>query len=473
MQISEYRASELTNRILLFVAASALGLVAAFLGLMFPAKIVIGLLLGLFFGALIVLRPIVGVGFLLVVIPLLKIFPPAFLGAGFLNPLNLILVWVTVAILLHRWVVLRIGLSRRSFVLPVVMYVAVLVFAIVVSLLNGGVSFLRGADMARTYINGAYVYFLVVNVIDEEKHARRIFAVILVTVALTALWGLSEYRSSIAGGGDPSRVRISGRVGQPNEFGAFLAVYLPFLVGVTRYGIFTTRQRVLAGIGAAAVFFALLFTQSRGAYLAAALALGVMAVAINRRLLLLFVLAGVTAHLWLPSQVSQRVRHTFVPGQTSDGKYDASTESRLLFYRAGLEMFADSPIWGHGLGSFGSEIYRRGFTETRRDSHSLYIQMLSEAGIIGIGILFWLFLFLARLSRRLWRRSTDPFHRMYGECFLVSLLALVVVNAFGVRFYNYINVSYFWALTAILVRFSAGVPATGAEGRVRLGGSVA
>jgi hypothetical protein len=45
----------------------------------------------------------------------------------------------------------------------------------------------------------------------------------------------------------------------------------------------------------------------------------------------------------------------------------------------------------------------------------------------------------------------------------------VVVNAFGVRFYNYINVSYFWALTAILVRFSADVPDARAEGRARFG----
>lgn len=441
------RDTNIAQTTLLVLAAIGAGLAAAFIGIQFEFKIVLGLMLGLVFGTIILVRPVIGVLFFLFTIPVLKIFPPTFFGSGLLNPVNLILALITVAIALQRVFLLRTGFSDRAFARPILLYAAVLIMSMTMNLLHAHATIVDVVELMKVYLIGAYVYFLTSNVVDDPNRARKVFVICLVTVGLTALWGLYEYRTSLLGGKSAERIRLAGRVGQPNEFGGYLAMYLPFFVAMMRYKGLGNAVRLLTITGAVVTFFALLFTQSRGAYLGFACSLVFVAALVNRRLILVLVLGIATSQYWLPEQVTSRVQ-----GTVEDGGFDGSTEKRLELYRAGVDMWKSSPIVGHGFNAFHRLSASGGYTDVRRASHSLYIQMLVETGLVGIIVLFGLFYYLFKQGWWLHQHATDPLAKTFAEGFIGCMIAVVIVNLFGVRFYNYISISYFWALVAVLNR---------------------
>ncbi len=60
---------------------------------------------------------------------------------------------------------------------------------------------------------------------------------------------------------------------------------------------------------------------------------------------------------------------------------------RLVFFSDGMKMFAKSPIFGLGLGAFGSNILNvQTFYYRANDVHNCYIQYLLETGIIGLAL---------------------------------------------------------------------------------------
>jgi O-antigen ligase len=203
--------------------------------------------------------------------------------------------------------------------------------------------------------------------------------------------------------------------------------------------------------GAVAVVFCLIFTQSRGAYLALVAMLLFLGVAVNRKVLLVMLLAGSVYPLWLPSTAIDRMNHTFQ--EDNETGLDNSSESRIIFYKAGLRMFAESPIWGHGFDGFRHLVQSSGVTETKRAAHSLYIQTLADSGIIGMSSLLFLWFYLFRRGRELWTKAKDPTLRLLGEAYLGVVIAMVMVNVFGIRFYNFTEIGYFWCLNAVLVWF--------------------
>jgi O-antigen ligase len=449
-QAATFKDRDLASTFLLAILAVICGLIAAFLGLTFELKIVIGLLSGLLFGTIILLRPFVGIVFLIVATPIFTVFPATFFGSGVLNPQNLVTIWVALALFLQRGIVLRVGPSPWSMFVPALMFFGAILMSLLLQIANGYGDLGGLANYARTYLFGFVIFYLAANAIQSEKHARRVIWTVLIMVVLTSMWGLVEYRSAVASGQSVDRIRVSGRVGQPNEFGAFLAMYIPFLIAALRAGRSIPFQKLFLLGGVVAAFFALLFTQSRGAYLGILLFGVFSAVLINRKLLIVIAVLVLTGPIWLPAQVVDRVTNTFT--EQEEG-LDRSSESRLMFWEAGWNMFKESPIYGHGFRSFNELVYQRGVADQKRSSHSLYIQLMAEAGLIGIGSLLFLFYSLSRIAWRLRQESDDPFVRAFAEGYIGCMVSVAVVNIFGVRFYNYGTVSYFWACTAVLLRY--------------------
>ncbi|PKN02344.1 MAG: hypothetical protein CVU77_00650 [Elusimicrobia bacterium HGW-Elusimicrobia-1] len=95
--------------------------------------------------------------------------------------------------------------------------------------------------------------------------------------------------------------------------------------------------------------------------------------------------------LWIPVI-------TFLSGAVVMGKFlEPRVWDRAAWYAASIKMFAVSPVFGHGPGSFAE--LSAGFTAAGFKSiyaHSLYLEMLSETGLMGLALLAILLYFILR-----------------------------------------------------------------------------
>jgi O-antigen ligase len=215
-------------------------------------------------------------------------------------------------------------------------------------------------------------------------------------------------------------------------------------------------QRVALAAYSAACLVAILQCSSRGAVVGAS---AIVLVAALRRpkklapiLMALMLLVGIA--LVMPGGNKERLRLAL------DWEHDPNAMSRITLWKAGLRMFRDHPMTGVGLGNFpytyartyaGSEI-----RTTEWACHSMYIQALSELGLLGVIPLVLLLLSLFRLNRQtrkqLMATSSDA-PRSYEYCLAAGLdLALVGYLASG-AFVSVLYYPHLW----ILLGLSAGL----------------
>ena len=175
--------------------------------------------------------------------------------------------------------------------------------------------------------------------------------------------------------------RVSGPIGEANDFAYVLASVLPFSILL---GVRDRRLRGLWWLCSAVLVGALFGTLSRGALVGLA-AVVLWAVA-TRRTRLGGVVAGVIVvggvlllafTLWRPL-IDERLAAKSVVAQ-------ANVESREAYWRAALNMAADHPLLGVGPGRYGIEsksyILNDPINITEPVVHNSYLEVLAEGGV--------------------------------------------------------------------------------------------
>lgn len=220
--------------------------------------------------------------------------------------------------------------------------------------------------------------------------------------------------------------RIGSLTGSPVALGAALAMLLPLQLRLALDSDGAPRRRAgwaclaLGGAG-------LLFTWSRGAWLAAGVGVAAYLVwtgrARGRRAgTAAAALAGAALLAAALLVGTGRVRPT---AQSDSG--------RVAVWEAAWRMFAAHPVLGVGpdafaqeLGRFKSERFVRAYGEagTQAHAHNDFLQTLSAAGLPGLAAYVWL---LAAAWRRLRRALTDPAQRAASAAAGAGLLAAFVV----------------------------------------------
>ncbi len=165
-------------------------------------------------------------------------------------------------------------------------------------------------------------------------------------------------------------------------------------------------------------------------------------------------LLGPVAYPTLPEPLRERFESTFDTGgvlyRTGVGiTLESSAASRVAAHRAGLHMFLDSPIWGHGLDSFKLLVvdYGASYGILRPISaHSTPLRIATENGLIGLVAFAWLAVALLAIGWRLWSANRgEP--RAYGALLLGVAAASLVSNLFHAGFLgSWLYSSVFWSM---------------------------
>ena len=319
---------------------------------------------------------------------------------------------VLVALVIAAWLMRMFARGKLivrwpPLTLPLVFFLA----AIGLSSL-GSVSLQHSVKELVKWVEALALYVLVANEMTG-RWKRALVAVLLGVGALVALHGIFQFLFQVG----PEEfvlfgrfMRAYGTFEQPNPYAGYLGLTLPLAVGLVIASIVPSQGRastswlILAGGTGVLMAVALVMSWSRGAWLGATAAIGVIVVAVaarsGRAVVLGLVLSIIAAYLLLaggitllPASILQRFGD-FMPYlgvgdvrgvEVTDANF--AVLERMAHWQSAVGMWTDHPWLGVGIGNY-EVVYNRYalplWATPLGHAHNYYLNIGAEAGIVGL-----------------------------------------------------------------------------------------
>ena len=289
----------------------------------------------------------------------------------------------------------------------------------------------------KDYMLVPLVFLATALVVEDRKSIRIIIILTALTLMVIARSAIMESSSRTWTNFDEDKRDVGPLAFGSNLTAAYLAQFAVFVWGILQF--VKAKKYKLAGYGlVAATLFALMFTFSRGGYLAALFGVLVLGILKDRKLLAVIVVFLLTWQALVPTAVRQRVLMT----KTAEGTLETSAQERVNLWKESWDSFVHSPIVGNGFATF-----QYGHHEANlRDTHNIFVKVMVETGIVGMIFFLLLLAQMLALSYRLFRRARDPLYRGLGLGLLIATCSCIVANCFGDR-WTYLEISgQMWVL---------------------------
>jgi O-antigen ligase len=327
-------------------------------------------------------------------------------------------------------------------------------------------------------LEGVFLAFLVVNCLRTREE---VFSAVRAIVAAGAVMGLLVILQQLLGpcdfdmggylavgsqclnGAENVQHRLSGPIGEENFFGQIMAVLIPAAAGLAIAA--RGPQRWLYWTATLLIFGGMALTYSRGTMVAVVLVVPFALLFGFLRLRQLAVIALcsvllITASPYLAKRVTSIGQAAIQTLGLSAGGFrnsDGALRGRATEMQAAALMFLDNPLVGVGPG-MAREYYPEyallvggKVRADNRRTHSLYLQLASETGLVGLlaflGTMAMVLLPLDRARRRLRYGSRD--HQFWALVCGLELTILVLLSTSLFLHASYIR--YFWLLLALAV----------------------
>jgi putative inorganic carbon (HCO3(-)) transporter len=296
----------------------------------------------------------------------------------------------------------------------------------------------------KNFVEMMLLFFIAASAIQKPKQV-----VIVIGLMCLSLFSVNRSYHNTVGDRDFSTysdsLREAGALGYAGEngMGAFQAEMAVFLMGIACFTKKFLPRMLLWGISLSCIY-CLLLTFSRGGYLGFLVGLLVLALAKERKLLVVFVLILFGWQAVVPNAVRERVLMTY----SQDEGLDSSAEERITIWQDALDVITVNPVLGTGFDTY----QWMGRVGPYRDTHNYYLKVFLELGAVGLGMFFWLLWISGKMSWKLFRTAQEPVLTAVGCSFFAMLCCAVVVNFFGDR-WTYLQVNGFlWVLLGVVAR---------------------
>ena len=298
---------------------------------------------------------------------------------------------------------------------------------------------------------------VITNTIIIFGFALAIFGLIQSFVSPTRIYGIRELGESTAFGPFINR----------HHFAAFMEMSLALPVGLLLAGAVGSEKRFLYIFAALLMAVALVMTNSRG---------GIISLVAETIFLFIVAGGGHSRHKEAGERKRGRARSlmmraglafvllmaiftgvVFFGGEDVLSRFigtvnaEDPTTGRVHFWQGTIGIIRDHPFIGTGLGSFGVAytLYdtRSGLFRLEQ-AHNDYLQLLSDAGIVGalLGLAFVVMLFRMGFARR---ETDDPFRRGIATGALAGCFAVLVHSFFDFTLHTTANALLFLTLSAL------------------------
>ena len=424
-------------------------------------------------GLLILRNPTLGVLLILFFLPFERI--PSIDVAGITVRPNFFFGAVTMVAFSIAWLRSGRALAPNPIRLPFYFF---LVFAFL--------SATQAIEERRALLTLAFILFtaafevLVVNALRTADALRTAMTVLWWSAAIVGVFGIYQFLGDIAGlppamtglrdlytkavFGFP---RVQAFSIEPLYLGSYLLLPLSLLAAALLYRLPRFSRGLLWAVFALlGVVFIL--TLSRGAYLAAAVAVVVLMVTLPRavlepKTLLTGIMIGLVALAGAAAFVSQgegdALQEFIGHASLRDLGSGESTQGRFATYRLALDAWQQAPMLGVGVGNFGP--YTLGYPDPSLVTdwpiaNNEYLELLAETGALGLAAIVVLYALVIIRSLKAYGATQDPVVRVAllgGTAALVGTLAQY--NFFSSLYIIHIWVLIGFTIAAQNVAFSA------------------
>ena len=235
----------------------------------------------------------------------------------------------------------------------------------------------------------------------------------------------------------------------PNVLAEYFLLILPLAAALV-FTAKTWKGRIFwLGCGGVTML-CLLLTYSRGAYLGILFAIAIFFVMLDRRFILVGIVALAVAPIVMPASIMERFL-------SIGNMADTSSSYRWNIYMGALAMLKD--YWfsgvGPGMNAFNEvyPVYAYSAT-TAQHAHNLFLQMTSDTGIFGL-LAFCLTVFsFYRTSFTALRGERDFETRIFIITGISAVSGFMVQSMTDYTFYNYRVMLTFWATLAMGLLFT-------------------
>jgi len=253
--------------------------------------------------------------------------------------------------------------------------------------------------------------------------------VIIALGAAGALVGIVEYAAL---GFDDINHRPRGTLGHYMTYSGLLMLVV---CAAAAQLVYYKKEWIWPAIAVPALLVALIVTESRNAWLGAAVGISALLAMRNAKLILAVPVAALLLVFASPAIVQQRLHSIVDP-------HDATNRDRIAMLKSGIRMIEDHPVFGVGL-NIVPRVYPQYRTadavdpagavgtQTRAHLHNVPVQIAAERGLPALGIWLWFVAIAARdLFRQLWR---GPAKAVAGAG-AAALVAMLVAGLFEYNF---------------------------------------
>lgn len=341
-----------------------------------------------------------------------------------------------------------------------ILMMVVLLASIPVKMLLGevpNISILSEFVSIKSWANPFILFFIVVNVVDDEKTFRYtllglvIFLIITVSTMLLVTFGLMEFGTL--------KLFKEGRsagFAEPNQYATYLVLFIPLILTS-----FLFQRSFLLKVFSAIVFImaftGLFVTGSRGGILSFFFSMAVYIVILNQQKMInpgaiilviaVVIVMGAMSFVLAPSHIKQTVITRFDPRKSED--VTEFTSGRTILLRNGLKIFMERPIFGHGLNTF-IPLMKEKF-RIRGNSHNDYLLHLVHYGILGLAVFI---LILTKVFQHVWYHLKTA-SGIWSKRYYISYLAGFSGYAFSMLGVNVITPRLiFWFYTALIYKYA-------------------
>ncbi len=438
-----------------------------------PIGLAVAILAAVLAGTIVISSPAAGIVLVAAAIPFGRLIPMPLPGLD--------LVDVLTGFALLAWLLRGMANRRIVFQPPPLMW-PLLAFVWICGLsLTQALSWREGVTEWMKWVEFAALYLVGAQILSRRSKWALIAALFLAGLAQAGI-GAYQFlhqvgpKAFVLSGGF---MRAYGTFQQPNPYAGYLGYLTPVATGLALAagGRWWANRRpsdlVIAAacaIVAAALGAGILMSWSRGAWIALIASMATVVALLSRRtaalalgaVLLLVLATAMLGVNWLPGSVVARISDlvgtstSFDLAQTAITDANFSILERLAHWQAGIQMFADHPWLGIGIGNFGVAYAAYALPhwyDPLGHAHNIFINILAETGVLGLGTfgLFWL-----SAGWCVWRHAIrgDGYPRALALGILGTWVYLSVHSAFDNLFVQHIQLQLALLLAVMMTRTS-------------------